>query len=583
MRENDIIDKKCDTAKRYCRALYDIMTAKGVKDIVLSPGSRNAPLLIGAKCRKELNERIILDERTAAFIALGIAMQTQRPVAIACTSGTALYNYAPAVAEAMYQSIPLIVITADRPKEWIDQDDSQTLRQFEALEKIVKKSYDIPVERKEVSDTDWYVNRIVNEAMNLACSGKKGPVHINIQFDNPLAETVPYKESFPRIVSLLDEYDFSQIQYDRIADKIRKKKVLVTAGFMQPDYLLNKALIQLGRFANIKILCETISNLHLPGDSYAIDTILAPLECSEDESIRESLYPDLVISIGGSLVSRKLKEFIRRAPSCSTWTLSDTDVSVDCFKNLSAHFEITPVKFFTGLVKAMKRLERRDRNGLKPNNGNSYFKCWEDVRLKAKIKQVSFLKNCIWSEIKAFEYIFSHLPQQSNIFLSNGTVVRYAQLFTTKQHHASFGNRGVSGIEGTSATALGCALDYNGTTVLITGDMSFAYNPEILALGDICRRFKIILINNNGGAIFRFIPSTRTAPDREELFCTRPPLAVQEMCASLGWSYYCVDNETQNRSQFHKFIGDPGNSLIEYRFDGESSPDQLLEYMKLKI
>lgn len=583
MHDNGIIDQRCDTAKRYCRTLYDIMIAKGVKDIVLSPGSRNAPLLIGAKCRKELHERIILDERTAAFIALGIAMQTQRPVAVACTSGTALYNYAPAVAEAMYQSIPLIVITADRPKEWIDQDDSQTLRQFEALEKIVKKSFDIPVERKEVSDTDWYVNRIVNEAMNVACSGKKGPVHINIQFDNPLAETVKYVDSVPRIVSLFDESDFSRFQYDRIAEEVRNKKVLVTAGFMQPDYLLNKALLEIGRFSNFKILCETISNLHLPGDPYAIDNILAPLECSDDKGMRKSLYPDVVISIGGSLVSRKLKEFIRKAPACSTWTLSDTDVSVDCFKNLSAHFEIPPVKFFTGLVKALKRLERRDKKGCKSNNGNSYSRCWENIRQKAKIKQDSFLKNCIWSEIKAFEYIFSHIPPQSNIFLSNGTVVRYAQLFTSRQYHASFGNRGVSGIEGTSATALGCALEYNGTTLLITGDMSFAYNPDILALGDICPRFKIILINNNGGAIFRFIPSTRTAPDREELFCTRPPLAVHEMCGSLGWSYYSVNNETQNSSQFQKFIECPGNSLIEYRFDGESSPDQLLEYMKLKI
>ena len=214
---------KNDTNKLYCRMLLDILQARGVKTIYLSPGSRNAPLLIGVSCRPFVR-RIIPDERTAAFMALGEAMASGKPVALICTSGTALYNYAPAIAEAKYQSIPLIVITADRPTEWINQDDSQTLIQPGVLSNIVKASYDIPVEHQGNPSEEWYVNRIVNEAFNLAVSQKCGPVHINIHLDNPLTETISYKESINRIIEIDDNQIFSHPHYKEISEELKEKK-----------------------------------------------------------------------------------------------------------------------------------------------------------------------------------------------------------------------------------------------------------------------------------------------------------------------------------------------------------------------
>ena len=193
-----------DTADCGCSQLMDVLAARGVKTIVLSPGSRNTPLMIACAARPELKKHLVTDERTAAFMALGIAMVSRNPVAIACTSGTALYNYAPAVAEAFYQQIPLIVISADRPGQWIDQDDSQTLRQFRSLENIVKKSFDIPVwdpapipcaNGRFRSEGEWAANRLVNEAITVATTGRPGPVHINIQFANPLEATVDRKST----------------------------------------------------------------------------------------------------------------------------------------------------------------------------------------------------------------------------------------------------------------------------------------------------------------------------------------------------------------------------------------------------
>lgn len=271
-----------DTANSNCRELLDVLVAHGLRTLVASPGSRNAPLLIGASSREELDTIMINDERMAAFYALGIAMSTQRPVALACTSGTALYNYAPAVAEAYYQKIPLIVISADRPSQWIDQDDSQTLHQYEALGKIVKKSFDIPAETgmsqkcqngEYGSEREWFVNRIANEAYLVATTGQKGPVHINIQFATPLETTQEYCARRPRIVEYTDVAATLPFETAKeICEYLMDRRVMVVAGFMQPDHALNKALMSFCRRPNVTLLCETLSNLHIGEHSCMVDS-----------------------------------------------------------------------------------------------------------------------------------------------------------------------------------------------------------------------------------------------------------------------------------------------------------------------
>ena len=270
-----------DTASENSRILMDVIIARGVKTIIISPGSRNTPLIIAAEAREKLKKYVVADERTAAFMALGMAMGSRRPVALACTSGTALYNYAPAVAEAFYQKIPLIVISADRPAQWIDQDDSQTLRQSGALANIVKASFDIPLETEApgpcanpafVTEKHWFVNRLVNEAMTVATTGLHGPVHINIQLDNPLGKIVDVPEANERIVRVVENEDrMNPAVLDSIALEMMEKRILVVAGFMPPDNKLNRALIEFSRLPNVSVMCETLSNIHTPADTYLID------------------------------------------------------------------------------------------------------------------------------------------------------------------------------------------------------------------------------------------------------------------------------------------------------------------------
>ena len=218
------------TDKEVCNILADVVIAHGVRRAVLSPGSRNAPLLVALARREEIDKYVIVDERSAAFVALGMAQQLGEPVMLVCTSGTAVLNYAPAIAEAYYQKLPLIVVSADRPKEWIDQDDSQTIRQFEVLSQFVKKSYDIPA-RCNDDIARWYANRIVNDAMIEAMSGRKAPVHINVQLDEPLAGLSEYEGSQRVIEMIAPSQSVSGCDMEKLLDEAVGKDILVIAGF----------------------------------------------------------------------------------------------------------------------------------------------------------------------------------------------------------------------------------------------------------------------------------------------------------------------------------------------------------------
>ncbi|MCM1440443.1 MAG: 2-succinyl-5-enolpyruvyl-6-hydroxy-3-cyclohexene-1-carboxylic-acid synthase [Roseburia sp.] len=574
-----------DTSKYNCRILLDTLIAKGVKEFIVSPGSRNAPLIIGLENRKNIKIYRCTDERTAGFMALGLSLVKQSPVALCCTSGTALYNYAPAIAEAFYQKIPLIVLSADRPIQWIGQDDSQTLFQFDSLSKIVKRSFEIPDDNPSSKDMDWYVNRLANEAINVAMQPQKGPVHINIRFDNPLSNLSDIKDkSNIRIIDNADVATYNPLALRKYGEMLKDKKILIVAGFMPPDNKLNRVLQKYESIPNVKILCETLSNLHLKGNPYAIDRIFSVIENSNDSNnLYENLRPDIVIAIGGALVSRKLKEFIRQFTPKEMWTLADTDLSVDCFKSLTKHFNIFPTQFFTGIFRYISKNQTENvEDGV--NTKISYNQRWKNFLNISYRKDEEFFANCkCWSELYALKSIFNNINPSTNLFLSNGTVVRYGQLFAEIIPHAVYGNRGVSGIEGTNATALGVSIGYNNNTILITGDMSFSYDTAVLGLKKYSNRLKIIVINNSGGGIFRFIPVSRNLDCREDAFCVDPKVPVKGLASAYGWEYIYADNSDDFDKKFKEFEKFNGNAILELKFDPETSSKHLLEYFNYTI
>lgn len=579
-----------DTAKTNCRVLLDVLTAQGLRHAVVSPGSRNAPLLMAIAARPQIRSRVVTDERTAAFVALGMAIATNRPVMLCCTSGTALLNYAPAVAEAFHRHVPLIVVSADRPRRWIDQNDSQTIRQPGALRNIIKKSFDIPVSDGNSaecgnpafrSEYEWYVNRVANEAWTAATSGIPGPVHVNVQIDAPIGETIgtdgtSASDSVRKIKTLGGPKTLTPAQYRELAGTVAGKKILVVAGFMSPDSRLNKALADFLQLPQTAICAEPLSNLHPVGHP---DACVTDLALAVDEDTLRSLRPDIIISIGGAVVSSRLKTFLRSCPDAECWTLGDTDPGVDCYQSLTLHIDADPALFFRGFTSIIKWMKGHGMYH-DENSASGYAEAWRNARQEAIKRAEAYIGSAPWSELKAMNILLNAVPRKFNLFFSNGTAVRYACLGLAPMPHACWCNRGVSGIEGGNATAIGTAMCYAGPTMLITGDMSFSYAPEIMGLDLVPDDFKIVVLNNGGGGIFRCISATSTLPIREEMLCAPRELPLEGLCRAYGWNYLHAASETALHAVLPSLFA-PGRHLLEITVDPTLSANAFTELFQI--
>lgn len=557
------------TDKLSCNILTDLLVAHGVKDVIASPGSRNAPLIIAVSRRKELRLRMVIDERSAAFMALGISLQSGTPVALICTSGTALLNYAPAVAEAFYRAVPLIVISADRPEEWIDQDDSQTIRQDGILGPNVKRSYDIGA-HLQYSNGQWICERLINDALIEAISDRKGPVHINVRLDTPLngmkeAESVAQARVIRKITAD-EEMPVSEVR--KLGCQLASpKKIMIIAGFHEPDFRLNRALAKLASLPNFVILTETISNLHSPLFIARIDSTLGRMT-SDD---RGRLKPDVVITFGGALVSRHIKEWLRSLHGVEHWHIGHSHTTIDCFKMLSLRVDIAPAVFLRQLASAMQ-IHRIS---------SDYSLQWRRVYATAIKWHDQFLTSAPWSDLKAFSTIISTIPRKWNLHLSNGTPVRYAQLMDCSRIHRCDCNRGVSGIDGCTSTALGASIAYDDVTLLITGDMSFQYDIAALSSNYLNPRFKIIVICNGGGEIFRFINSTSSLHELDECFAMGTNLPIRELSAAYGLNYFEASSDETLKESFERFSRCDNPSILAVYTSGTLSAKVLKQYFGL--
>ncbi|MDE6578261.1 MAG: 2-succinyl-5-enolpyruvyl-6-hydroxy-3-cyclohexene-1-carboxylic-acid synthase [Muribaculaceae bacterium] len=564
-----------DTDKIFCSILMDCLIEHGVREVVCSPGTRNAPLLIAVAGREELKKHIVIDERSAAFMALGLSVVGRRPTMLICTSGTALLNYGPAVAEAFYQSVPLIVVSADRPGQWIDQDDSQTLRQFEALSNFVKKSYEIPSYGEEDEEMRWYVNRICNDAMIESTSGRPGPVHINIALGGELGKKRSVPLPSQRKIEMLQAEGFiNKDIINNLAKEIAGRKVMFVAGFLPPDSRLNRAATEFCSLPNVVPFCETLSNLHVGRDSSDVDAVLTAYHRKD----LKKYAPEIVISVGGALVSRMLKEYLREnRDSIRHWAIGHQHTTVDCFMSLTKRIEAAPSRFLFQLAKATQKIISRD------GCHSDYGEVWKNLRREASKVKGNYMDNIGWSELKAFRHIFNSVSDRINLFLSNGTTVRYAQILGHYKSHASYCNRGVSGIDGSVSTAIGGAIAYGKETLLITGDMSMAYDVGALSLPDVPPTMKLIVMDNRGGGIFRFISTTSSLEEREEYFCSAPRLPLEQLSAGYGWHYEEVHTEKELDDILPSFLKRQGKGILRVVCPPEYSAEILKGYFREKI
>ncbi len=557
-----------NTLNAVCRNVVGLLAANGVKKIFLSPGSRNAPLAVAAFRQEGVDVSVVIDERSAAFMALGYSLIASEPVAIVCTSGSAPLNYAPAVAEAFYHKLPLIVVTADRPMEWIDQDDSQTINQQGIYGSLVKKWYDIPA--TDSPATLAYAERAVNDALIEATSGRRAPVHINIRVGEPVCPMGEVEPSLPKPIELIaPRPDLTTAEAREIGRRIASpRRVMIVAGFGNPDRRLNTALARLSQLPNFIILTETIANLHGKLFLTSIDTLLSAM--TDDE--RRTMAPDVVITLGGALVSRHIKQYLRSLPDVEHWHVGKSHTTIDCFRHLAMRVEMDPPVFFMQLASAMQP-HRIDCN---------YADRWQIIADRAASSRASYIAKSPWTDLKAFATLLAMIPGNTNLQLSNGTAVRYAQLLAPFRHHRCDCNRGVSGIDGCTSTAIGAAMAYRRRpTLLVSGDMSAQYDVGALISACLAPDFRMAVVCNSGGAIFRFVTTTATLPEREEGFAAGwLDMPLRQLADAYGFDYFEADSEQQLRRVFPAFIditsGRP--ALLAIKTPAEESAETLRNY-----
>jgi 2-succinyl-5-enolpyruvyl-6-hydroxy-3-cyclohexene-1-carboxylate synthase len=503
------------------QSIIEICLAKGITNIIISPGSRNAPLIIGFVSNPAFNCYSIADERAAAFFALGIAQQTKKPAVLVCTSGSALLNYYPALAEAFYSQIPMIVLSADRPQGKIDIGDGQTIRQ----ENVFANH---SLYNANLNETVSFENDIkINEAIDISIA-QKGPVHINAPFEEPLYETVSeLSVSVTIAASAKKTQSLSQedlLEYARIWSQASKKLVLV--GVNDPGSISDFAIQSFAADESVVVLTETTSNLHHPTFINTIDTLITPFTNEDFEDFR----PEILVTFGGMIVSKRIKAFLRKYKPKQHWHI-DSLRAYDTFNALTKHFEVESNVFFDAFLPLTTAVE------------SDYFKKLAAINDLRIVKSRIYLDKIPFSDFKFFEKVIPSLPKNSQLQISNSSAIRYAQLIAIDASIEVYCNRGTSGIDGSTSTAIGAAVANGKQTIFITGDIGFLYDSNALWNNYIPKNFKIILINNGGGGIFRILPGHKETPVFNTFFETSHCLTAEHLAKMYGFEYTIASDE----------------------------------------
>jgi 2-succinyl-5-enolpyruvyl-6-hydroxy-3-cyclohexene-1-carboxylate synthase len=510
------------TDKKNILQLVALLEAHGVTKIVLCPGSRNIPLVHTLSTHPSFKCYSVTDERSAGFFAIGLALNGGAPAAVCCTSGTALLNLHPAVAEAFYQNVPLVVISADRPAAWIGQMDGQTLPQPGVFGTLVKKSVNLP--EIYTDEDEWYCNRLVNEALLETHHHGKGPVHINVPVTEPIfrftTETLPEV----RVITRYQGLNIYDRDYNDLIQRLNQyQKRMIIVGQMNLIYLFEKKYSKL-LYKHFAWLTEHIGNQTIPGIPVKnFDVAIYAM----DGEMQEKMAPELLITYGGHVVSKRLKKFLRNNPPKEHWHVSPDGEIVDLYGSLTTVIEMDPFEF---LEKIAFLLE---------NKTPQYPLLWENFCKTLPQPELPY------SEMSAIGALIQALPQQCALHLANSSAVRYAQLFTVPATVEVCCNRGTSGIEGSLSTAVGYAAASDKLNFVVIGDLSFFYDMNALWNGNFGANLRILLLNNGGGEIFHTLPGLEMSGTSHKFITAVHKASAKGWAEDRGFLYQKVEDEVQ--------------------------------------
>jgi len=532
--------------------IAELCARKGVTQAVLCPGSRCAPLTLAFTKHNDFQVKTISDERSAAFIAHGIAQQLQCPVILVCTSGSATYNFAPAVAEAFFQQTPLLIFTADRPKEWIDQYDGQTIRQENIFGVHVKKSFSLP-EDYEHPDAVWYIHRTINEAINLSKEFPKGPVHINVPLREPLYPSKDEKITFSKNFKVISIEKSSTVLQKEDIEGLQQKlkdfsKTLIVAGQQDFDDSLIKALDKFSSSNQAPVIGDILSNLH--SDQNVIrysDTFLS--SCGED--VQRSLQPELLITFGKSIISKHTKLFLRKLKPLEHWHIQQAGTVADTFQSLTKIIRCEPKDFFKNLSSDKKE------KGFDSQKKENFLRIWQAEEHRTILSMKKYFNDPLFSELALIKEFISSLPPRSNLHLANSMAVRYANFVGIEAGNKGihvYANRGTSGIDGCTSTAVGHTLCNEVPNFLVTGDIAFFYDRNAFWHNYPLPNLHVLVLNNHGGIIFNMIDGPGNVPERDEFFVTKQNLTAKHLAAEFGFDYLHVDSAKKIKNSLKDFL-----------------------------
>lgn len=537
----------------------------GIETVIISPGSRNASLNIGFFNNPTFKTLSIVDERSAAFFALGIAQQSKKPVVLVCTSGSALLNYYPAIAEAYYSNIPLIILSADRPKHLLHIGDGQTINQKNVFKNHILMSANLVEENDDTKFSLQNFN-LVHKTIRKAIDNN-GPVHINIPFEEPLYDTTKKPILFPKInksekTSLLDEEPLNVEELEPFAETWNKtKKKMVLIGVNYPSELIQTQIDHILEDESVLVLTETTSNIYHTKIINGIDKLIAPLT----EKELNDLKPEILLTFGGMIVSKKIKYFLRNHQPKMHWHIGKKN-ALNTFHCLTHHFKISAELFFSQFFFLTKKTK------------SDYQQNYILINKKRTLNHNTYLTEAPFSDLKVFDLSLKAIPNNYNLQLANSSIIRYSQLFNIDKSTNVFCNRGTSGIDGSTSTAIGASYISDKKTIFITGDISFFYDSNALWNKYIKNDFRIVLINNSGGGIFRFIPGPQTT-NAVDLFETTHQLSAEHLCKMHHLKYQQATDLNQLEKQLKTFFNKSNKpKLLEIKTPREVNDIILKKY-----
>ncbi len=529
--------------------------------MVIAPGSRNAPLIIALGNDNDYQCTSVVDERAAAFTALGMTIENREPVAVICSSGSAAVNFYPAVVEAFYQGLPLIVITADRPQEVIDQAVGQTIRQEHLYGRHI--CFEANLLRDAIDELSASFNqRIINEAMH---ASEQGPVHINVPFEEPLYDTVEnYTATARYIAKPVVKKHVADEQISTLAEEWNAcPKVLILIGQMNPNPYLEKALNKLNESSSFLIFSETLSNLNGCESVSSIDRLVNTISKEE----LQALQPDLLITIGAEVVSKIIKRYINTNKPKAHWHLSANGGVKDTFQSLTNYLNCDPVEFLSKLSKSVEP------------KSNDYAQYWLEKNARKAGVHNEYIAQTSYSDLVVIDAIFKACPAHSQVHLANSTSVRYAQLFGIKPQLEQYANRGTSGIDGCTSTAIGHAMVSQKMLTLISGDIAFLYDSNAFWNSDLPSNFRLIVINNGGGNIFKIIDGPGDSKLFEKFQETSHSNNLEGVALTYGINFQQVsDMAGLNEALKSLYTDNDGPKILEVKTPRVESPQVLKAY-----